>query len=116
MAPRRCDAYAAKAERIDREKRGEADRLAEEERRRLEMEREREEIEKNIRLTLFSSFDGLVTGASVWAGLELTQERIKVLKDPRFEQERMQWPALQKFDRAFIEKAIDGLKAILEVY
>lgn len=107
MAPRRCDAYAAK---------GEEARLAEEERQRRKEERKREEIEKNIRLTLFSSFDGLVTGASVWAGLELTQERIKVLIDPRFEQERMQWPALQKFDRKAIQKAIDGLKAILEVY
>lgn len=113
MAPHRCERWDGKAERIAKE---EEARLAEEERQRRKEERRREEIEKNIRLTLFSSFNDLVTGASVWAGLELTQERIKVLKDPDFEQERMQWPALQKFDRAFIEKAIDGLKAILEVY
>lgn len=113
MAPHRCERWDGKAERIAKE---EEARLAEEERQRRKKERQREEIEKNIRLTLFSSFNDLVTGASVWAGLELTQERIKALIDPRFEQERMQWPALQKFDRKAIQKAIDGLKAILEVY
>lgn len=87
-----------------------------EERKRLEEERQREEIEKNIRLTLFNAFNDLVTGSTVWAGRELTKERIKILKDPRFEQERMQWPALQKFDRKTILKAIDGLQSILEVY
>lgn len=104
---------AEEAERIRRE--AEA-RLEEEERQRLEEERKREEIEKNIRLTLFESFNDLVTGSTVWAGLDLTKERIKLLHDPRFEQERMQWPALQKFDRKSLQKAINGLQAILEVY
>lgn len=104
---------AEEAERIRRE---EEARLAEEERQRLEEERKREEIEKNIRLTLFESFNDLVTGSTVWAGLELTKERIKLLHDPRFEQERMQWPALQKFDRKTILKALDGLQAVLKVY
>lgn len=104
---------AEEAQRIQQE---EEARLAEEEKQRLEKERERAEIEKNIRLTLFNSFNDLVTGSTVWAGLEMTKERVKLLKDPQFEQERMQWPALQKFDRQTIQKAIDGLQSILEVY
>jgi len=104
------------AEEADRLRREEEARLAEEEHQRLEEERKREEIEKNIRLTLFESFNDLVTGSAVWAELDLTRERIKLLHDPRFEQERMQWPALQKFDRKSLQKAINGLQAILEVY
>ena len=113
MAPRRCDAYAAKAERIAKK---EEARLAEEERQRRKEERRREEMEKNYRRTLFESFNDIVNGANVWTGLELTREKIKVLIDPRFEQERMQYPAIQKYTHKHIARAIDGLKAILEVY
>lgn len=77
--------------------------------------KEEEETEKNFRLTVFDSFSMLVSGSNGMGSKESIGDRVAILRDPRWESERKQWPLIDKFAPAMIERSIACLKNLLEV-